>query len=202
MVDVILDTEDIRVLGGPARVDLELDFGKQGNRGSEIYAGYGKPIPENLPTGFQLKDLYINIDPSDDEYSCIYQYVTTVVDDSAINEWELLLRLSPAQRSINTSLDFTAGVATYSFPIENYFPDDVLAQITADVINVQVSFRGANPVAYSISNIGITTIQNPPNTLLDIEFTAVEFNTGSWADLDGIYDVQLSISFGVDETGS
>jgi hypothetical protein len=194
MVDIILDTQDIRVLGGPSRVDLELDFGKQGARGSEIYAGYGKPEPGLLPPGYQIKDMYINLDPDDDQYSCVYQYITSVVDDSSISEWALLLRMSPVQKSINAPLVFTAGKATYTVPINNYFPGDVIPQITADKMNVQVSFRGPNPVAYSISNITVTAVQSPPSTLLSIEITASKLVSTTWSALTGSQTVQLNIS--------
>lgn len=202
MVDVILDTQDIRVLGGPARVDLELDFGRQGTRGSYIYAGFGKPTSAVLPSGYQIKDLYINLDPDDDEYSCIYQYTTTVVDDIDINEWVLLLRVSPATFSINATLEFTDGTAEYVLPIDNYFPDDVLNQITAENINIQTSFTGNNPVASSISSVVISTIQNPPKTILTTTLKAVSFDGTDWSNLSGNHDVGLLIGLGTNATAA
>lgn len=200
MVDVILDTQDIRVLGGPSRVDLELDFGRQGARGSYIYAGFGKPTSAVLPSGYQIKDLYINLDPDDDEYSCIYQYTTTVVDDIDINEWVLLLRVSPATFSINATLTFTDGVAEYVLPIDNYFPDDVLNQITAENVNIQTSFVGDSPVASAISGVSISTIQNPPKTILTFNLKAVLFGGTNWVNLSGEHDVHMLIGIGTNAT--
>lgn len=202
MVDVILDTPDIRVLGGPSIVDLELDFGRQGARGSNIYAGFGKPSTATLPSGYQIKDLYINLDPNDDEYSCIYQYTTTVVDDIAINEWVLLLRVSPSTLSINTTLDFTAGSAEYIIPLDNYFPDDILQQITESNINIQISFRNANQIASSISGAVISTIQNPPKTILTITIKAVSFDGTDWAVLSGSVESNMLVGLGVDATSA
>lgn len=202
MVDVILDTPDIRVLGGPSVVDLELDFGRQGARGSNIYAGFGKPSPTTLPSGYQIKDLYINLDPDDDEYSCIYQYTTTVVDDIAINEWVLLLRISPATLSINATLEFTAGTTEYIIPIDNYFPEDVLQQISEQNVNIQLSFNGTDPIASSIASAVISTIQNPPKTILTITINAVSFDGTNWTQVSGNVNAHMLVGLGVDATSA
>jgi len=42
MADVILSTEDLTVLGGPSSLNLEIDFGPKGDRGSQIFVNLGR----------------------------------------------------------------------------------------------------------------------------------------------------------------
>lgn len=203
MVDVLLDSQDIRVLGGPSIVNLELDFGKEGTRGSQFHAGYGKPVGENLPPSYQLKDVYINIDPNDDEYSCIYQYITVVVDESAqANDWVLLFRVAPSTFNVNATLEFNAGVASYALPISNFLSQDVINQLTPEILSVQITLENQNPVALSISDIAVTTIQSPAATIVTIQFAAAEFSGSAWASLDGFYRAQMQFNLGVDQDNS
>jgi hypothetical protein len=95
MVDVLLTTENITVLGGPAKVNLEVDFGPKGPRGSNIFSGTSSPdvffteeVAEAL--GLQVYDLYVNINPSSPDYGAFFQY--QFVDD--INQWVELAQIS------------------------------------------------------------------------------------------------------------
>lgn len=200
MVDVLLDSQDIRVLGGPSIVNLEVDFGKEGVRGSEIHAGYGKPVGENLPPSYQLKDLYINIDPNDDEYSCVYQYVTVVVDESAqANDWVLLFRIAPSTFNVNATLDFVAGAASYALPVSNFLSQEVINQLTAEILNVQITLESVNPTAVSISGLDVTVVQSPAATIVTIGFSGADFDGTTWAPLDGLYRAQMQFNLAVDQ---
>jgi hypothetical protein len=200
MVDVLLDTQDIRVLGGPSIVNLELDFGKEGARGSEIYAGYGKPVGNNLPPSFQLRDLYINIEPSDDEYSCVYQYVTNVADpDAPSDDWVIILRIIPLTFNINTNLQFVDGVAMFALPLSNLISPEALSQITEEIINVQVTLESLFPTAISISGLNIQTIQTPATTILQIAFSAAELDGASWSPLEGTHRAQMQLNLAVNQ---
>ena len=42
MVDIVLATDDLAVLGGPETVNVEVDFGPTGDRGSQIFSNVGK----------------------------------------------------------------------------------------------------------------------------------------------------------------
>ena len=201
MVDVLLDTQDIRVLGGPSIVNLELDFGKEGIRGSEIHAGYGKPVGDNLPPSYQLKDLYINVDPNDDEYSCVYQYITTVADDTAPSgDWVIILRIIPLSFNINTDLQFEDGVAMFSLPLSNLLSPEALGQITKEIINVQITLENLFPTAISVSGLDIITIQSPTVTLLQIAFSAAALDGASWVPLEGPHRAQMQLNLAVNQS--
>ena len=79
MAEVLVSSDDISVLGGPASITLNLDSGPQGQRGTFILYGFPNPnTPEAAETFIsepQLFDLYVVVDPASDDYLQIYQYV-------------------------------------------------------------------------------------------------------------------------------
>lgn len=88
MVDVLLTTENVTVLGGPANVNLELDFGPRGPRGSNIFSG--TPSPDDFFTeevidalNLQVYDLYVRIDQNSPDYGAFFQY--QFIDN--VNQW-------------------------------------------------------------------------------------------------------------------
>ena len=60
MVDVLLNTEDVVVLGPPQTIDVLVDIGPQGTRGSQIFVGVGDPNSVEIGQTIRLNDLYIN----------------------------------------------------------------------------------------------------------------------------------------------
>lgn len=93
MPEVVLASDDLTVLGGPATVNVEVDFGKQGQRGSLIYTGPGKPSSTTLSgVTLQILDLYINADPLDDEYGMMYQYF--ISDGASTPAWHTILNIT------------------------------------------------------------------------------------------------------------
>lgn len=197
MAEVIVSSQDLTVLGGPATVNLEVDFGKQGQRGSQIFGGLGKPSEDNIPQSYTLQtgDIYINIDPNDDEYSYVSQYTA--------DGWVNFFRLVPLSLSINVTLMFDAyGVATLPIPLDQYLTEDVINALDEDSISVQYSMQ--HPTQVVVSSIGDITIgPNPLNQtkkLLAISIAATKFNplTSSWSLLSNeICRVQFVISLAI-----
>ena len=94
MVDVIVSSESVAAISGPASVNLQVDFGPQGTRGNKIFSGESAPdvffteeVIESL--GLRVNDLYINVDIEDPDYGTIYQYQ----DNLGNNEWVDLAQL-------------------------------------------------------------------------------------------------------------
>ena len=91
MVDVILSSDDLVVLGGPEEVNVEVDFGPKGDRGSLIFVGNGKPDLVDIGQTPNTFDLYINLLTTDDEYLMMYQYVEVL----GTMQWQTLTKLIP-----------------------------------------------------------------------------------------------------------
>lgn len=114
MVDVLLSSENLSVYGGPASIDVNVDFGAQGTRGSYIFTGNGRPTDADvdLPETVQPYDLYINLKPSDLEYLFLYQYGSV----NGVLTWSRVLRLIPNTALANIPVIFYNGEAVTFIP--------------------------------------------------------------------------------------
>lgn len=205
MAEPILTTEDLLVLGGPASINVELDFGKAGIRGSTIVSGLGPPSEYTVDyTTLQLNDMYLNVNASDPEYGYVYQY--RAADDGTFG-WEVLLRLaSTANLSSLQYVTFTAGVSNpIEFDITYFVPDDVRPILTAQNFNVQYAFQSVNPLdptkVYPIASQIYTTeleyTESPLSLVFSVRLVAAKLNalTGVWAPVDGeMLGVHMTIS--------
>lgn len=79
MVDVLYTSDSVTVMGGPASVNVGLDFGPQGPRGNQIYTAPSAPedyftasVLENIT--LQEFDLFFNLDNFGADYGVVYQY--------------------------------------------------------------------------------------------------------------------------------
>ena len=79
MAEVALASEDITVLGGPAQIELQLDSGPQGQRGTFIMYGFYSPNSAEAQATFisppQVFDFYVVVDPASADYLQLFQYV-------------------------------------------------------------------------------------------------------------------------------
>jgi hypothetical protein len=114
MVDVLLSNENLSIFGGPASIDVNVDFGAQGVRGSLIFTGPGKPTDSTVSfsTPPRPQDLYINLLPSDFEYLFLYQYSNV----NGILSWSKVLRLIPNTAIANIPVIFVDGIARTLVP--------------------------------------------------------------------------------------
>lgn len=92
--DVPVSSESVVALGGPASVNLQLDIGPRGPRGSNIFSGSLSPesfFTEEVIASLnpQLYDIYVNIDESGEDYGVFYQYQ----DVLGVFEWVELAQL-------------------------------------------------------------------------------------------------------------
>lgn len=187
MPEVLLSNDDITVLGPPSTVELLVDVGPQGIRGSKVFVGSGDPNPQTS-SGFIfgqsliLNDLYINTSPSG-EYGYMYQYLSQPGGDV----WVKILDLKPVAYSLNYQAEFTAGSAQVVIPISDIVTVTGTPLI-AENFNVQYSIAHTNPVASSIAIPGLVTSD------LVVNFTAVESDSGTWQDLDGEITIHLLIT--------
>ena len=183
MVDILLTTDDLAILGGPETVNVEVDFGPAGDRGSQIYAVSGQPNDSNtyIPETPKVYDIAINISPTDDEYQFVYQYV----DES----WIPLFKLVSNFYSKNyADVSFASGEWTVLVPIIAI----TSSSVTSENFNVQYSISNTNPIASSLQIGSIST--GSGEEALPITIKAHELIDGEWSALSGIKPVHLFIS--------
>ena len=197
MSDVLLDNEDITVLGPPETVELLLDFGPEGTRGSQVFVGVGNPNTREIGQTPLLNDLYINTSPGAD-YGYLYQYVS----QPGANTWIEILELNPTIYSKNFLTTYVNGEASIIIPISDIVISTA-TPLTAENFSVQYSIVNDNPVAASMS---IPALVGDGENLV-INFKAVEHRTdvdsgpyGDWAVLEGQVTTHLFITIlAVDE---
>jgi hypothetical protein len=188
MAEIVLTTEDLVVLGGPDSINVEVDFGPEGDRGSLIFVGNGKPDVVDIGQDPNVFDLYINLLTTDDEYLMIYQYV----DILGTLQWQTLTKLIPNTYVTNQSIDFSS-VNYCHIPIADIVDPSYVGGTDASNFSVQVTFgtSAGFPIVSSIKTevVTLSTIQN-----LKITFYAKEFDGTNWIDISGSRTANLHIS--------
>jgi len=165
MVDTTISSANLNILGGPSKVDVSVDYGQRGERGSLILYGQGKPYLVTLPESPTLYDMYVNLLPSDDEYQWVYQYINTTTG----LEWRSLFKLQPNTYSNNETLTFVDGSVEVWIPIVSVTGlDNPLSTLTASNFNVQYSIVSQNPLASSIT---IGDVETSPTEVLSLPVT-------------------------------
>ena len=189
MVDVLLNTEDVVVLGPPEIIDVLVDIGPQGTRGTKFIVGSGEPNAQTssgvlLGQTLILNDMYIDVSPGVD-YGYMYQYVS----QPGGNTWTQVLKINPAIYSAVETIPFTSGAASITIPISNIVTVSG-SPLTASNFSVQFQIEGANPIA---SSMEIPALAGAGTNLV-INFDAVQYSGGSWSALTGSKTVHLFIS--------
>jgi len=181
-IDVLLNTDDIVVFGPPDVVEVLVDIGPSGTRGSQVFVGVGDPNLIEIGQTPILNDLYINTSPGVD-YGYLYQYVSEPGGDT----WIQILKSNPTIYSENHLTTYTDGAASIVIPIA-----DIVTvtgtPLTAENFNVQYSIAHDNPVA---TGMAVPTLVG---TNLTINFTAAEYSGSTWSDFSGEVVTHLFIT--------
>ena len=189
MADIILSTEDLAVFGGPASIDVDVDFGATGPRGSRIYGVAADPrlTTTTKPSDIQNFDIAMVISPSEADYLTVYQKIGTTAD-----EWIQFASLVPNVYSAKAYVTFTNGSATGIVPVSDLFTLDTY---TADQFMVQLSIEEEGAATKPTSTgISLSVVDSGAKKYLVIATTAVEFDAGSWSAVSGERIVHLFIS--------
>lgn len=184
MPDVVLSNDDLTVLSGPEVIELLVDIGPTGTRGSKVFVGVGNPNSVSLSTKI-LNDLYINSAPGSD-YGYLYQYVSEPGGDT----WVEVLNITPAIYSKIHTVTFASGTSASTGSGSIVIPITDITSVTgleSDNFSLQYSIVNSNPVASSVSSVAVS------GTDLVINLEASEYN-GSWGPLDAETSVHLFVS--------
>jgi len=189
MPDVLLSNDDVTVLGPPNTVEVLVDIGPTGTRGSQVFVGVGDPNVFEIGQTPLLNDLYINASPGAD-YGYMYQYVSEPGGDT----WIQILEISPTLYSQLHSTTYVDGVAQVVIPISN------IVTVTGSPLSsnnfvVQYSIAHDNPTASSVAVPALVGA----GTNLVLNFSAVEYTGSVWQNLDEEVTTHLFISIVLDE---
>lgn len=192
MTDIVstISSIDLNVLSGPTSVEIAVDYGQRGDRGSLILYGQGKPALVTLPTTPAVYDMYVNLLPSDDEYQWVYQYIS----QPSGYGWKPLFKLNPNTYSSNQLLAFVNGSTEIWVPVISITGGDIsTSSIASGSFNVQHTVIGQDPIASSVF-VGDVVLSPDQILALPITINAAEFVGGEWAPLSGEKLVHLFIT--------
>ena len=189
MPDVLLSNDDVTVLGPPNTVEVLVDIGPTGTRGSQVFVGVGDPNVFEIGQTPLLNDLYINVSPGAD-YGYMYQYVS----EPGGNTWIQILEISPTLYSQLHTTTYVDGVAQVVIPISNIVTVTG-SPLASNNFVVQYSIAHDNPVASSV----VVPALVGAGTNLVLDFSAVEYTGSAWQNLDEEVTTHLFISIVLDE---
>jgi hypothetical protein len=193
MTNIFVSSDDVKVIGGTANVNVEVDFGPQGDRGGIFLVGNGNPNAVSHSVTLQLLDLYINVQATDEDYMVLYQYV----NQSGVNTWVSTGTLLKDKFSAIRSVAFTDGktASEVDFRVSNIAPQSLVGGLTAEDFNVQCTFSDPeNPIAHSITIKPLAFEAGTGDLILPVDINAVEYSEGSWVELNRTVYVHFLIT--------
>jgi len=192
MTEIFVSTDDVKVIGGTANVNVEVDFGPQGDRGNLFLVGYGDPNTITHSQTIQLLDIYINLQVGDSDYLGMYQYL----NQAGVDSWVFLGPLITDKFGANRTVSFTGGVSTdVEFNISSILQTSVLSGIDESKFNVQCTFlNSSKPVAHSIVVKPITIQSATGDIILPVSVNAAEFSGSTWSGISGTHLVHFLIT--------
>lgn len=149
--DVLVNTDDIVVLGSPTNLDVSIDIGPTGQRGTKIFAGSGDPNNlGTIPSGEEILigDFFINSSIAS-RYAWLYRYSTGIGGTT----WSPVLKLQPTIYSKNIQASFTDGAADISVSLFDIISDLSIVDVNRYCVTITPIL--ANPVALSVENKSI-----------------------------------------------
>jgi hypothetical protein len=190
MPDVVLNNDDVTVLAPPAIIEVLVDIGPQGTRGSQFFVGVGNPNSVSIGQTPNLNDLYINTSPGG-ELGYLYQYRS----EPGGNVWVEVLDIYPSVYSENAQVTFESGTSEVIIPVA-----DIVTvtgtPLVSENFSVQYSIAHTNPVA---SAMQIPALVGAGDNLV-INLEAVEYAGGTWSALDESVTIHFNIT--IVEAGS
>jgi hypothetical protein len=198
-VNSILSSDNVTVLGGPARLEVDLNIGASGTRGSLFFVGTQNPNSLNPNLDFPslpiVFDIFINVNAASEDYLQAYQYV----NQEGINTWVPTFNINQKVYSVNKVLEFVAGEATAllnvsdlgldTLPFENLNNSFAYFNVQATVSNIDLENQSspAIPCAFSLT-VGDAYFDNSGSfdpgefpLFLPVVVKAVEFNGTAWS---------------------
>jgi hypothetical protein len=189
-VPIVVSEDNINVASFTDQIDLSVDVGPQGERGTRIFSGTGAPAPQLGPTlqGIDLisNDYYIDLAPPG--YAWLYRF-----DPSPVG-WNVVGRVGPGLYVGRHTLTFTTGAATVSVPLVNIigqttFPAGLsVANLVPQVTGIISTGATANMFALGISSLTLN------GTNIDVVIHGRTLSTTAVSQTSGSVEVSLGIA--------
>lgn len=187
--DVVIDTEDLLVLGPVDNVELQVDIGPTGKRGSKYFVGAGDPntpgvIPESEE--IQIGDFFINSSTASVDYSWLY---VRQAGQNNVVSWVKAVRLQPAMYSNNFNTTLSNGLGSISIPLV-----DIVSQGAPTNTNkyvVQLTAINAEPVLLTLQQ---KRIPSPNFNTLFLDVRAIRFSLGEWIPVSADVNIGVTVS--------
>ena len=191
MADIVLSSEDLTVFGGPTSLNVDVDFGPTGLRGSRIYGVAADPriATTEKPSDIQNYDIAMVISPSEPDYLTVYQKTGTTGED-----WIQFASLVPNVFSTKVYATFTDGVAVGILPasdlftLDEYVAENFMVNVTLENENPLLNFPVATGISIAVQTVGV-------KKYLAITVTAAELNPSTgWGAVSGERVVHLFVT--------
>jgi hypothetical protein len=192
MLSIPVNTDDLAIIAPPETIEVSVDIGPTGQRGSKVFVGSGEPNGNTVNgtifgQDILLNDLYINVSPGTN-YSYMYQYISV----PGSNQWEEILKVNPALHArLDTTIDFTSGTGIVTVPVSEIATVSG-SPFTSSSFNIQHDIKHSNVVSSSISDVQVS------GSNLQITIKAMEYS-GSWQTLTAT-DVSVYLFISVNTT--
>lgn len=183
MPEVVINEDSIAVIGPPDSVELVLDIGPKGDRGSQIFIGAGNPNTTPVGQTVEFNDIYINASPGVN-YGYMYQYVSQPGGPT----WVEKLKVSPTIYTLIHNTVYTDGEAQILIPVANI---STLTGLTPENFAVRYSIEYSGKVVASSFSIA-SEFSTTPDLVLN--FKAKELSGSTWQDLNTTLRTHLFIS--------
>ncbi len=214
MANAILSSDNITVLGGPSRLDVDLNIGATGARGSLFFTGLNNPnllsLSQDFPVFPTVFDIFINVNETSNDYLQGYQYA----NEDGVNKWVPIFKINQRVYSINEVLTFVDGEASVlinvsdlgldRIPFESYTNSFAYFNVQATLSNADLENSSAPQLPSAVSvKVGDafegSEVSEDSGTFpifLPLSFRAIEFSNSSWSDINNKkVAIYLTISF-------
>jgi len=181
MPEVVISDPELSVFGPVETINVSVDIGQTGTRGSKQFVGSGVPSGATISETPLANDLYLDVSNSQ-----LYQYIDST--------WTIVGKFAPTTYHTIEGATFASGSATFTYDIVDIFG---LTEIDGNYdFVIHHSIRGK----VSQYNILSSVIGKPVLSGTDLSFTikAKYLDDETWTNLSGQYNVMLSISLGED----
>lgn len=183
MADVLLSTVDLDVFGGPTTVDVSVDFGQTGQRGSRIWSGSLTPELALVGQDIQLYDYYINTNTGQ-----VYSYILEVGSP----QWVPFFSLTLPQYSAIIPVEFVGGVTQIDLPLALVFSN--FSGFSASDFVIRYNISHTNPTSSTFGS-SIYVDSGTGAEYLRIQMSAVEFASGTWSGLASTIALHVFITY-------